>query len=156
MLIISPSFEDGTFIPKKFTGDGGDINPELQIQNVPPEALSLALVLHDPDAPAPGGFYHWLVWNIDPGTVLIKEESTPPGAIEGTNGTDKVGYIGPKPPSGIHHYHFTLYALDEELQLSEGATIKELMGSMDGHILATAELVGLYGASDGEADTVIE
>lgn len=78
MLIISPSFEDGGFIPKKFSGDGGDLNPELQIQNIPSGTKSLALILHDPDAPMPGGFYHWIVWNIDPRTMLIKEESVPP------------------------------------------------------------------------------
>jgi len=156
MLIISPSFDNSDLIPKKFTGDGGDINPELQIQNVPIEAVSLALVLHDPDAPIPGGFYHWLVWDIDPRTALIKEESTPPGALEGVNGMGQIGYVGPKPPSGIHHYHFMLYALDDELQLSEGATIKELMNSMDGHIVTTAELVGLYGTSDSMSDSVVE
>jgi Raf kinase inhibitor-like YbhB/YbcL family protein len=152
MLIISPSFDNGALIPKKFTGDGGDINPELQIENVPPQAVSLALVLHDPDAPMPGGFYHWLVWNIDPRTALIKEESTPPGAVEGANGAGTIGYIGPKPPSGVHHYHFMLYALDDELQLPHGAAIEELKKSMDGHVVATAELVGVYGTSD----TVIE
>ena len=148
MLIISPSFEDGGFIPKKFSGDGGDINPELQIQNVPAGAKSLALVVHDPDAPASGGFYHWLAWNIDPQTTLIKEESVPPGAVEGMNDAGNIGYLGPKPPTGIHHYHFILYALDDELRLAEGATIKKLMENIDGHIIATAELVGLYGISE--------
>jgi hypothetical protein len=103
--------------------------------------------MHDPDAPMAGGFYHWLVWDIDPRTALIKEESVPPGAIEGANSAGKLDYVGPKPPSGIHHYHFKLYALDEELHLAEGATIKELMERMNGHIIADAELVGLYGAS---------
>jgi hypothetical protein len=145
MLIISPSFEDGGFIPTKFSGDGGDINPELQIQNVPASAASLALIVHDPDAPMLGGFYHWLVWNIDPRTVLIKEESTPQGAVEGAGSAGNVGYVGPKPPHGTtHHYHFKLYALDEELSLAPGAAIKDLMASMDGHTVATAELVGLY------------
>jgi Raf kinase inhibitor-like YbhB/YbcL family protein len=147
MLIISPSFEDGSFIPKKFSGDGGDINPEFQIQNIPVGTESLALVMHDPDVPMPGGFYHWLVWDIDPRTALIKEESVPPGAVEGANSAGKLDYVGPKPPSGIHHYHFKLYALDEELHLAEGATIKELMERMNGHIITDAELVGLYGAS---------
>jgi Raf kinase inhibitor-like YbhB/YbcL family protein len=146
MLIISPSFEDGAFIPKKFGSDGGDINPELQIQNAPTEAKSLALILHDPDAPVLGGFYHWLVWNIDPRTLLIKEESIPPGSAEGTNGAGIISYVGPKPPSGTHHYHFKLYALDDELDLVDGASVKELVAAMHGHIIATAELVGLYSA----------
>ena len=145
MLIISPSFENNDFIPKKFTGDGGDINPELQIQNVPSGTKSLALVLHDPDAPMPGGFYHWLVWGIDPRTLLIKEESMPPGATEGMNSAWIVGYVGPKPPTGeTHQYHFKLYALSEGLDLDEGATIEELSAAMAQYILADAELVGRY------------
>jgi len=145
MLIISPSFEDGGFIPKKFSGDGGDLNPELQIQNIPSGTKSLALILHDPDAPMPGGFYHWIVWNIDPRTMLIKEESVPPGAVEGANSAGIVGYVGPKPPPGeTHHYHFKLYALDDELHLVEGGTVDELMVNMEGHIIADAELIGLY------------
>ena len=78
MIITSSSFDDGSTIPKKFTCDGGDMNPELLIQNVPSEAQTLALVLHDPDAPMPGGFTHWTVWNIDPRTAIIKEESVSP------------------------------------------------------------------------------
>ncbi len=149
MIIISPSFSDGSAIPRKFSGDGGDINPELQIQNVPPDAESLVLVVYDPDAPVRGGFYHWLVWDIDPGTSLIKEESVPPGAIEGVNGAGHLGYMGPKPPSGIHHYHFTLYALDARLDLPEGMGPEALFDAMEGRIIAKAELVGLYASEEG-------
>ena len=70
MILTSPSFENDAAIPKKFTCDGGDINPELQIQNVPADAKSLALIMHDPDAPIAGGFTHWVVWNIKPATTL--------------------------------------------------------------------------------------
>ena len=134
-------------IPKKFSADGGNINPELQIQNVPPRARSLALIMHDPDAPLPGGFTHWVVWNIGPGTMVIKQESVPPGANEGMN-TRSHGYIGPRPPSGTHHYEFRLYAVDAVLELPEGTTGKaELEAAMKGHILEEAELVGLYSHS---------
>ncbi len=144
MLITSPSFEDGAAIPTKFTGDGGDINPELQIQNVPPEAASLALVVHDPDAPIPGGFYHWLVWNIDPRTMLVKEESVPPSAVEGANGAGHAGYTGPKPPSGTHRYEFHLYALDDFLDLPEGASIEELQSEIEKHKIDESVLIGTY------------
>lgn len=145
MIITSPSFADSEYIPKKFSCEGGDINPELQIQNVPMETRSLALIVHDPDAPIEGGFTHWLVWNIDPMTTLIKEESVPPGATEGANGAGKVGYMGPCPPAGSEHrYEFRLYALDEELLLVEGASLDALMEAMDGHIVESAVLVGLY------------
>jgi hypothetical protein len=144
MLLTSPSFKDGAGIPKKFTCDGGSINPELQIQNVPENAKSLALVVHDPDAPIAGGFVHWLVWNIDPRTVLIKEESVPPGAVEGSNGARKAQYAGPCPPRGhgIHHYHFKLYALDMALDLPVAAQLSDFEAAAAGHVIAKAELVG--------------
>jgi hypothetical protein len=146
MIITSPAFSDGEFIPQKFTCDGGGINPELQIHNVPDGAKSLALIVHDPDAPIEGGFTHWVVWNIDPQTVIIKEESIPPGATEGANGSGNLGYAAPRPPlgHGVHHYHFKLYALDGVLDIPEGAAEKELLSSMHGHQLEESELVGLY------------
>ncbi len=146
MIITSPSFSEGSTIPRKFSCEGGDINPELQIQNVPEGAKSLALVMHDPDAPIAGGFTHWVVWNIDPLAVLIKEESTPPGAQEGANGTGRVGYMGPCPPPGgpSHRYEFRLYALDTTLDLFEGASRAELAAAMEGHILEETVLTGLY------------
>lgn len=147
MILTSPSFEDGAKIPRKFTCDGGDINPELQIQNVPAGTQSLALIMHDPDAPIEGGFTHWVAWNIDPATPLIKEESVPPGACEGTNDAGKLGYMGPCPPAGHgdHHYQFRLYALDQPLELAETATIHEVQAEVDKHVIDSAELIGLYG-----------
>lgn len=143
MLLTSSAFQDGGFIPKKFTCDGGNINPELLIQNVPPDAQSLALIMHDPDAPS-GGFTHWVVWNINPATSVIKEESVPPGASEGITGRGNIGYVGPCPPSGTHRYQFRLYALDEQLVLSGATTASALEAEVEKHLLATAELVGLY------------
>ncbi len=145
MLITSPAFENNGKIPQKYTCDGGDINPALEIQNVPMEAQSLALILHDPDAPIKGGFMHWVVWNINPRTSLIKDESVPPGSIEGTNGGGSIGYYGPCPPSGTHHYHFELYALDAMLDLPEETTGEELREAVKKYLVAKAELVGTYG-----------
>lgn len=146
MIITSSSFDDGGMIPKKFTCDGGDMNPELLVQNVPAEAQSLALVLHDPDAPKEGGFTHWTVWNIDPRTSIIKEESIPPGSAEGTNDAGRVGYAGPCPPPGAepHHYHFQLYALDAVLDFQEGAPVAAVKKEIAAHTVAAAELVGRY------------
>ena len=146
MLITSPSFKHDASVPKKFTCDGGDINPELQIQNIPEGAASLALIMHDPDAPRPGGFTHWVVWNINPRTTVIKEESVPPGAALGLNGARAAHYAGPCPPPGhgIHHYHFKLYALDVVLDLPQTTGFAELEAAMAGHMLAEAELIGTY------------
>lgn len=157
MLVTSPSFQNDSYIPQKFTCDGGNINPELQIQNVPSEAKSLALVMHDPDAPMAGGFTHWFLWNIDPKTTVVKQESVPASAeatagkpqsaMEGKNGAGKIGYTGPCPPPGhgIHHYHFYFYALDSMLNLDASTATKvQLEAAMQNHILAEAEIVGLY------------
>lgn len=144
MILTSPSFEDGAAIPRKFTCDGGDINPELSIQNVPDGAQSLALIMHDPDAPRQGGFTHWVVWNIDPATMFIKQESVPPGSVEGKNGAGKTGYMGPCPPSGAHHYEFRLYALDAMLTLPESADKNALAGEIKKHRMDETVLTGLY------------
>ncbi|HEX4103957.1 MAG TPA: YbhB/YbcL family Raf kinase inhibitor-like protein [Candidatus Paceibacterota bacterium] len=144
MILTSPSFEDGGEIPKKFTCDGGDINPELSIQNVPEDAESLAIIMHDPDAPREGGFTHWVVWNIVPTTAVIKEESTPPGSVEGLNGAKKSGYMGPCPPSGTHHYEFHIYALDTILELPESADKAALEREIKKYLIEEAVLAGVY------------
>lgn len=151
MLLTSPSFENNGFIPAKFTCDsstgltagGGDINPELHIQNVPDGAKGLALIMDDPDAPG-RTFVHWLVWNIDPKTAIIKQESRPPGSVEGRTDFGRIGYGGPCPPSGTHRYFFKLYALDIVLDLSAGSDKMKLEEAMKGRVLAETELVGLY------------
>lgn len=149
MIITSSAFNDGGMIPPKFTCDGGDMNPELLIQNVPAEAQSLALIVHDSDVPAKGGFTHWTVWNIDPKTSIIKEESISPGSMEGENSAGWVGYMGPCPPPGApHHYHFQIYALDAPLDLAVGASVAALRKEIAEHTIASGELVGLYGRSE--------
>lgn len=144
MIITSPSFNHNEKIPSKFTCDGGNINPELQIQNVPEEAKSLALIMDDPDAPM-GTFTHWLAWNIDPKTKFIKQESVPPESIEGLNGRKNKGYTGPCPPdSKPHRYFFKLYALKEMINLEEGALKVQLEKAIEPLLIEKTELIGIY------------
>lgn len=145
MRIWSRAFKDGEKIPKDFSCEGGNASPELLIEDVPPEAKSLALVMDDPDAPR-GTFVHWLLWNIPPEAKLIPEGRTEGGALEGRNDADKAGYIGPCPPPGhgIHHYHFKLYALDGMLGLAAGAGKNNLVKEIDAHKITETELVGTY------------
>lgn len=100
--------------------------------------------MHDPDVPRKGGFTHWLVWNIAPTTTNIKEESNPPGSMEGTNDAGNVGYMGPCPPSGTHAYTVTLYALDIVLDIGEESRMFDLKKAMEGHVIAQGVLTGLY------------
>ncbi len=145
MEIKSTVFEDNGNIPAKYTCKGENINPELVITGVPPEAKVLALVMDDPDAPK-GTFTHWLVWNIPTDTIAIPEGSVPAGATEGLNGADKQGYTGPCPPPGApHRYFFKLYALDAELGLRPDAPKNDLEAEIGKHQMASAELVGLFG-----------
>lgn len=142
MKITSSVFENNRMIPAKYTCDGENINPLLEISDAPDGAKSLALIVDDPDAPM-GTFVHWVLYNINPGIDSIKTGSIPEGGKEAENSSGKKNYIGPCPPSGVHHYHFKLYALD----IVSGAGVssrKELEMAMEGHIIEQAELVGLY------------
>jgi hypothetical protein len=143
LIITSPAFKAGELIPSKFTCDGADVNPALAISDVPPQAKSLALIMDDPDAPG-GMWVHWVVWNIDPKTQEIGENSVPRGAKQGVNDFRKTPYGGPCPPSGTHRYFFKLYALDVLLDLGSGTTKGALEKAMKGHVLAQAELMGKY------------
>lgn len=143
MKISSPEFKNNELIPKKFTCQGENINPKLIFADVSKNAASLVLIMDDPDAPA-GTWVHWVLFNISPNTKEINENSVPDNAVQGLNSWPKNGYGGPCPPSGIHRYFFKLYALDTMLNLDKSATKKDVEKAMQGHIIAEAELMGLY------------
>jgi Raf kinase inhibitor-like YbhB/YbcL family protein len=142
MKITSSAFQEGGNIPSKFTCDGSDTSPPLQITGVPVEAKSLVLIADDPDAPS-GLFTHWLIWNIPPQTDSIAEGSAPKG-VHGANDFGKSGYRGPCPPPGTHRYSFKIFALDCELDLSSGAKRSQVDAAIKGHVIAQGELVGRY------------
>lgn len=140
MKITSPSFKDGGNIPVKFTGQGEDISPALDIENLPEGTKSLALIVDDPDAPMKT-WVHWVVYDIAP-LKHINENSVP--GTEGINDFGRLSYGGPNPPSGTHRYFFKLYALDKTLGLKEGASKAEVEKAMKGCTLDKAEMIGLY------------
>jgi hypothetical protein len=143
MQISSTAFENNASIPAKFTCDGENTNPPLEISGVPDNASGLVLVVEDPDAPSKT-WIHWILFNIPPQTKEIKEDSVPGDSVQGMNDFQEADYGGPCPPSGAHHYHFKLYALDKTLDLASGATLSDVTQEMAGHIIAQTELVGLY------------
>ncbi len=143
LKLSSPAFGHNQMIPAKYTCDGADINPPLAIGNVPPAARSLALIVDDPDAPS-GMWVHWVVWNIDPKTTDIDEDSIPAGASQGMNDFRKTDYGGPCPPSGTHRYFFKLYALDAKLDPGKGANKAAVERALKGHIVGQTELIGQY------------
>jgi Raf kinase inhibitor-like YbhB/YbcL family protein len=145
MEIQSSVFSNGGEIPQAYTCDGSDVNPPLYLLDVPKETKSLALIMDDPDAPM-GLWVHWVMWNIDPETRHIAENSVPQGAREGLTSAGRGGYHGPCPPDREHRYFFRLYAVDTVLDLDVLQTGKEeLKDALHGHVLAQAELMGVYG-----------
>jgi Raf kinase inhibitor-like YbhB/YbcL family protein len=143
MKVTSSVFSEGGTIPDKYAKDHDNVNPPLRIEGTPTEAKSLLLIMDDPDAPV-GLFTHWLIWNIDPKTTEIAENSVPKGAVQGTNDYSNLGYGGPQPPSGTHRYYFKVFALDRTLDLKSGAKRKEVEAAMRGHVIAQGELMGRY------------
>jgi Raf kinase inhibitor-like YbhB/YbcL family protein len=140
LKISSAAFNDGEMIPSQYTCDGKNINPPLDIKNIPEETKSLAIIMDDPDAPI-GTWVHWLVWNI-PVTHHIKENAE--FNYEGLNDFQQHHYGGPCPPSGTHRYFFKLYALDALLDLPPETKKIPLEKAMSEHIIAFGELIGLY------------
>ncbi len=143
MELSSPVFTNNGPIPQRFTCDGENINPPLAISQVTEGAEALVLLVDDPDAPM-GVWDHWVVWNIDPRTETIAENSLPAGAVQGTNSSNSRKYIGPCPPSGTHHYHFKLYALDTDLDLDPSSRKSDVEAAMKGHVLDWTDLIGTY------------
>jgi len=144
----SSAFEEGGMIPSKYTCDGKDVSPPLAWSSVPEGTKSLALICDDPDAPM-GTWVHWVIYNL-PLDAKELAEAFPAqkilanGARQGINDFRKIGYGGPCPPGGTHRYYFKLYALDTILALEAGASKKQLLAAMEGHILAQGQIMGKY------------
>ena len=140
LYLTSPAFQQGERIPTRYTCDGENISPPLEIRNLPKYTESIVIIVEDPDAPR-GIWTHWLVWNVPP-TNMIEEGAVP--GVQGTNDFGKLHYGGPCPPQGTHHYYFKVYALDVMLGIKEGTGKQGLLRVMGPHVLASGELMGVY------------
>ena len=152
LTISSPAFSHNAHIPPLYTCDGSNISPPLQWTGVPANAQSLVLIIDDPDAPDPAAprmtWVHWLLYNI-PATASglaegITPEVLPKGTLAGRGDNKKTTYGGPCPPIGCHRYFHKLYALDTILPNLQIPKKPALLQAMEGHILAHAEIIGLY------------
>lgn len=143
MKIQSSVIKQGKKIPEKYTCDGENLSPPLEFIDVPKKAKSLVLICDDPDAPM-GNWIHWMVFNINPRTRNIAENSVPQGGIEGVTSFGSKKYGGPCPPSGEHRYFFKLYALKEKLDLKSDATMSEIEKAIEENLIEQAELMGVY------------
>ena len=146
MKIESNVFQNGGEIPRKYGYKKDNVNPTLIINDVPADSKSLALIMDDPDAMGAVGkvWVHWVVWNIDPGTNEIKENSVPSNSIQGKTDFGEISYGGPAPPDKEHTYVFKLYALDDKLSLDEGSTKSQLEEAMKNHVITESKLEGRY------------
>lgn len=142
MEITSSAFAHEDPIPERFSCDGDDISPPLAIAGIPEGTQTLVLIMDDPDAPV-GTWDHWVEFNIPASTANIPEAVGMLGTA-GNNSWGRTGYGGPCPPGGTHRYLFKLYALDIALDLDEGSAKQTVEAAMAGHVLANAELIGLY------------
>jgi Raf kinase inhibitor-like YbhB/YbcL family protein len=144
--LSSPIFTNGGSIPEVYSCNGDSKSPELTWNEPPAGTQTFALIMDDPDA---GGYSHWVIFNIPADYRGLPENvergrELEKGIFQGMSGPAVFGYVGPCPPSGTHHYSFTLYALDTTFTKEQGAGKSFLLTAMEGHILGKSELIGLY------------
>ena len=156
ITVTSTTLKANETIPKDHTADGKNVSPALMWSGAPAGTKQFAMIMDDPDAQFGGGnFVHWVVYKIPaaakglPAELPMDATLTAPadiaGTIQGLSGFRRAGYRGPAPPPGKpHHYTFTVYALDTELTLAEGATKADLVKAMEGHIIGQGSLVAIY------------
>jgi len=141
-------------IDERQTALGANLSPHLHWTPVE-GAGAYAIIVEDPDAPREKPFVHWLIWNIPASLDYLPEgipnnedPVTPQGAVQARNDNGSFGYFGPEPPpgTGVHHYHFQIFALDGPLTLKGDADIRALVNAMQGRVLSDSELVGTFAA----------
>ena len=152
LILRSGAFSDGGEIPTKYTCVGKDLSPPLTWQGIPAQTKSLVLIVDDPDAPDPNApkmtWVHWVAYNIPADAGGLPEGCSsnhlPPGAEEGLNDWNNIGYGGPCPPVGRHRYFHKLYALDTFLTNMGKPNKAKIEAAMQGHIIDSTELVGMF------------
>jgi len=143
ITVRSPAFAAGAMIPVRFSCRGSNTPIPLTWTGVPASAASVALIMDDPDAPS-GTFTHWVVFNLPVTTRGITNGRLPAGAAQAQNGRGQAAYTGPCPPSGTHHYRFTVYAEPKRLPLQAGTSLAEALAAIRSDALASGRLTGLF------------
>jgi Raf kinase inhibitor-like YbhB/YbcL family protein len=144
ITVTSSAFQEGKPIPVEYTCNGAGRIPPLAWSGTPSDAVALALVVDDPDAPS-GTFTHWVVLDLPSGTSKLDGEVLPAGAVEAKNSGGRVGWYPPCPPSGIHRYRFTVYALSKATGLPDGTGLDQALRAVGETAVAQGRLVGTYG-----------
>jgi Raf kinase inhibitor-like YbhB/YbcL family protein len=142
LRITSPDFAANGAIPARFGCTGAGDRPALRFGAIPARAKEVALLVIDPDA---GGFVHWTVYGMAPGTTGIAATGLPAGAREGDNSTGATGWTPPCPPSGTHRYRFELYWLRSASKLAAGADPQRVVDAIRARAGGRGELIGRFG-----------
>lgn len=165
MVVTSAGITNG-IIEDKYGKRGKQFNENgvpsysipLKIEASPQNTVSYAIVLEDKDAyPVTSGFawIHWLVANLTKTELLENESIVANDFLQGSNSWTSVQggqqnreissfYGGMGSPDAPHIYEIHVYALDTILDLKRGFLLNELYRKMDGHILDSFTLKGLY------------
>lgn len=160
IALSSPAFADGARLPERFTDDGEGLSPPLIWGEVPEATVSLALIVEDPDAPAPSPIVHALVWNIPPGERTLPEgaivrdgSGSADGRDVGRNSYFGEGWLPPDPPNGhgVHDYVFQLFALSQTVDISGTPSRADFDKAIQGGVLAAGLLVGTYSRGEPAA-----
>lgn len=146
LVISSPAFDNDTEMDPRFSYSGGNIQPRFEIAGVPEGAAELAIICHDPDAPLPRGFTHWLLYGLPSGTTTIAEDEGDVSFRPGRNGFGEDGYGGPRPPKGhgLHHYYFWVYALSSAVEGTPSR--EEFLRDYSDLVVEQNRIVGTYEA----------
>ncbi|PTX97808.1 YbhB/YbcL family Raf kinase inhibitor-like protein [Opitutus sp. ER46] len=149
MKIVVNAFASGGVIPAQYSKRGGNRSPGMAFADVPRGAVSLVLIVDDPDAPS-GLFTHWVVYDIDPRVTRVDENTVPTHGRQGRNSWGDTRYGGPQPPDREHRYFFRLHALDQRVDREPGIDRAQLERAMEGHVIAEAEYMGRYAPHTSE------
>jgi Raf kinase inhibitor-like YbhB/YbcL family protein len=148
ITVTSTAFDEGQPIPVLYSCDGAAVSPPLAWSGVPSDAETLALVVDDPDAPG-GTYIHWAVVNIDPGATQVGEDSLPAGGTPLINSSGYTKFVGPCPPSGTHHYRFTVYALDGRVEVTPDGSLDDAFDAIQSEGTAEGTLTGTFNHDRG-------
>lgn len=162
-VVESPTMTAGEMMPRDHTPDGRNVSPALSWRGLPAGTRQLAVLCQDHGAGNPPPWVHWMIYNIPASATGLPEGipfdegvSMPPaleGATQGLNGWGLPMYRGPAPPgSSLHHYHFVVYALDEELDLPPGLDRDELLDAIEGHVIGQGSMTPHYRRHPADAD----
>jgi Raf kinase inhibitor-like YbhB/YbcL family protein len=143
LIVTSSSFSSNSPIPKKYSKLGDNVSPHISWNKVPAGVKSFVVICQDPDAPTAEPFVHWIIYNIPATSQSIPEGSTL--FSQGVNDFGTIGWGGPKPPSGTHHYQFDVYGLDCTLSELTKPNKQQLMNAINKcKTLAKGRLIGTF------------